>query len=237
MTRPLFVVETPEEAAERAAVLIQEIAPRTVALSGGSTPRATYELLGRRGTLRNADIWLADERCVPPDSPDANARLVRESLGDAIGTLNRVRGEDPPDEAARIYDEELRARLGDQPVFDLIVLGMGGDGHTASLFPGAPEVDERTLAAVATAQAHNGFRRVTLTLPVLNRARATLFIVCGPDKAPAFARIQDGEMLPAGRVLGATWVLDRAAATPPSPPTPRRKPWEPIEGQEALFEL
>lgn len=226
------VVDDAAAAAARVAALVEDAGATAVGLSGGSTPRAAYELLGLRGTLRDADVWLVDERCVPPDAPESNARLVRETLGDV--RLHRVRGEDPPDEAARVYDEEIEALLGREPVLDLIVLGMGGDGHTASLFPDAPELDERERRAVATRDAHAGFRRVTLTLPVLNAAREKLFLVTGYDKAPAFARIRDGELLPAGRILGARWIVDREAAEPPARLVRRRK-GTPIEGQESLF--
>lgn len=198
-----------------------------VALSGGSSLAATYRLLGERGTLREADVWFVDERCVSPDSPDSNARLVRETLGDSVGAVHRVRAEAAPDEAASAYEDEIRSALGPAPVFDVLVLGMGTDGHTASLFVDSPELAERERLAVATRAAHGGFRRVTLTLPVLNRARSAMFIVSGPDKAHAFARIQAGELLPAGRILGATWLVDEAAAT--------HRPAKGIE-QERLFE-
>lgn len=235
MTVIVEVLPDPEAVARRAADAVAEIAPRTIALSGGSTPRATYALLGRRGALAASEVFFVDERCVPPDEAASNYRLVRETIGDAAA-IHRVRGEDPPDEAARIYDEELRALLGDQPAFDLVVLGMGADGHTASLFPGAPELAERERAAVATRDARAGFRRVTLTLPVLNRARQALFVVTGADKAEAFSRVLGGETLPAARVLGARWLVDAAVAAA-APAALRRRSRDPGEGQESLFEI
>jgi 6-phosphogluconolactonase len=232
MARRVEICEDESAVAEATASLIAVIAPRTIALSGGSSVRPMYTLLGSRGTLSSCDIWQVDERCVPPGHKDSNARIIRETIG---LPFHRMLGEDPPDEAARVYDEELRASLGDEPVFDLVVLGMGPDGHVASLFPDAPELDERERRVVATAGAHQGHRRITLTLPVLNRARNAVFMVMGVSKAAAFQQIQDGELLPAGRVLGATWILDREAATPPQPAPRKRRSWEPIEGQESLF--
>jgi 6-phosphogluconolactonase len=223
----------PEAVAQRAAALIAEINPRTVALSGGSSPRRTYTLLGERRTLASSDVWFVDERCVPPDSDNSNYRLVRSTLGDACSSIHRVLGDEVPEEAARIYDEEIEASLGAEPVLDLCVLGMGPDGHTASLFPDAPELDERSRRAVATALPHLGFRRVTLTLPVLNRARRSVFVVIGADKAKVFAAIREGELLPAARVLGATWIVDSSVV---SVPVRRRRRAE-VEGQESLFEL
>ena len=235
MTRAIEVLPDPETVAHRAAALIAAIAPETVALSGGSTPRRTYSLLGERRTLAGTEVWFADERCVAPSSDASNFRLVRETIGDASGSIHRILGEEAPEEAARIYDEEIVARLGAEPVFDLVVLGMGPDGHTASLFPDAPELGERERRAVATRGMQLGFRRVTLTLPILNRARRVLFLVTGADKAKPFAEIRAGELLPAGRVLGATWIVDEAAAFLPAPARRRRR--TEVEGQESLFDL
>lgn len=237
MTILVEVLADPQALAARAADLVAEIGPRTIALSGGSTPRAAYALLGERGTLRGAEVFFVDERCVPPDDAASNYRLVRETVGSSAASVHRVRGEDPPEEAARIYDEEMRALLGEEPVLDVVVLGMGPDGHTASLFPGAPELAERELVAVATRDAHAGFRRVTLTLPVLNRARHALFLAAGADKAGAFRRIREGELLPAARVLGARWLVDAAAAAAAPAAPRRRRSREPGEGQETLFDL
>lgn len=211
MSLAFEVLPDPASLAGRAAEVVEEARPRTVALSGGSSPRATYALLGRRGVLREAAVYFVDERCVPPDHEASNYRMVREALGDA-GNLHRIRGEEPPERAAAAYEVELRAALGDEPALDLVVLGMGADGHIASLFPGAPEVEETGRLAVATGAAYGGYRRVTLTLPVLNRARAALFIVTGAEKAAALARVAAGEPLPATLVRGARWLLDSEAA-------------------------
>ncbi|MHB8510571.1 MAG: 6-phosphogluconolactonase [Actinomycetota bacterium] len=235
MSRELHVFETASLAADHVVRMIVDAQPSSIALSGGSSPKPLYRKLRELGALRDADVWLVDERCVPIDHPDSNAKLVTETLGPS--TLHHPPTEFGCDVAASIYDEELRAQLGDEPVFDLMVLGMGPDGHTASLFPDAPEIEERVHAAVSTKEPHVGHRRITLTLPVLNRARCSIMFVVGIDKAEAFARVQEGELVPAARVLGATWVLDMAAATPPAEPPPKRRRYDPIEGQQSLFEL
>lgn len=236
MTRPVEVFPDSESLAERTCALIGEavsdaLATREralVALSGGSTPRRTYELLGARGTLAasGVEIFFADERCVPPDDHAANYRLVAETIGDN-GNVRRMRGEIDPDEAAREYEALLRERFVDEtPAFDLMLLGIGSDGHTASLFPRSPELDERRRWVVATAREHGWVRRVTLTLPVLNAARRTLMLVTGRDKAKAVADILSGGTSPGARVLGAHLLLDEAAAGAPIPPRPRRDPDE-----------
>ena len=236
MTRPVEIFPDPESLAERVCALIGEtvsdaLAARgraLVALSGGSTPRRTYELLGERGTLAasGVEVFFADERCVPPEDHASNYRLVAETIGDN-GNVRRMRGEIDPDEAAREYEAVLRERFADQtPAVDLMLLGIGSDGHTASLFPGSPELDERERWVVATVREHGWVRRVTLTLPVLNAARRTLTLVTGRDKAKAVAEILSGGTSPAARVLGAHLLLDEAAAGDPIPPRPRRDPDE-----------
>lgn len=180
-----------------------------VALSGGSTPKRAYEL----AAWRDVEIWFADERCVPPDDERSNYRLVSERVeGPAI---HRIRGELPPAEAAARYDEEIRnVRL------DVALLGIGPDGHTASLFPDAPALAETERAAVAAEAGLEPFvPRVTLTIPKLSAARLVLFLVTGADKADAVARAFRGEAGPAtpaslvrsaeGRTVA---ILDPAAA-------------------------
>ena len=236
MTRPVETFPDAESLAARACALIEEtvadaIAARAhalVALSGGSTPRRTYELLGARGTLatNEVEIFFADERCVPPDDHASNYRLVAETIGDH-GNVRRIRGDLDPDEAGREYEALLRERFADaSPAFDLMLLGMGSDGHTASLFQGAPELDERERWVVATKREHGWVRRVTLTVPVLNASRRTLMLATGRDKAKAVAEILSGGTSPAARVLGAHLLLDEAAAGAPLPPRARRDPDE-----------
>jgi 6-phosphogluconolactonase len=240
VTRPLETFPEPDSLAERVCALVDEtvsdaLATREralVVLSGGSTPRRTYERLGARGTLeaRGVEIFFVDERCVPPEDHASNYRLVAETIGDN-GNVRRIRGEIDPNEAAHEYEALLRERFVDQaPAFDLVLLGIGSDGHTASLFPGSPELDERERWVVATEREHGWVRRVTLTLPVLNAARRTLMLATGRDKAKAVADILSGGTTPAARVLGAHLLLDEAAAGAPIPPRVKRS-------AEELFDI
>ena len=241
MTRPVEVFPDAEALSQRAAVLVAEAVGEALAargrafvsLSGGSTPRRTYELLGERGTLaaEGVEIFFGDERCVPPEDHASNFRLVAETIGDH-GNVRRIRGEIDPDEAAREYEALLRERFpGDAwPVFDLELLGIGSDGHTASLFPGSPELDERARWVVATKREHGWVRRVTMTLPVLNASRRTLMLATGRDKARAVADVLSGGTSPAARVLGAHLLLDEAAGGAPPPQRGKIAP-------EELFDL
>lgn len=243
MTRPVEVFPDPEALALRAAALVEETVGRarverdraTIALSGGSTPKRAYQLLGERGALAGDDveIFFVDERCVPPDDHASNYRLVAETIGDH-GNVHRMRGEIDPDEAASKYDALLRKRFDEvPPSFDLMLLGIGGDGHTASLFPDSPELAERERLVVATVKEHGWVRRVTMTLPVLNAARRSLLLVTGRDKARAVADVLSGGTSPGARVLGAEWLIDEAAAgSGPEPPARRARP-----ATEELFDL
>ncbi|MEX2211936.1 MAG: 6-phosphogluconolactonase [Gaiellaceae bacterium] len=195
-----------------------------VALSGGSTPQPAYELAAMHAPdWAHVELWWADDRCVPPSDPRSNYRLVRESLLDRLSRppqLHRIRGELPPEEAADAYDAAVRGvRL------DLALLGLGADGHTASLFPNSPALAETERAAVATEPGLEPLvPRVTLTIPTLSAARLVLFLVTGEDKAEAAARAFGGEPNPAtpaslvrsaeGRTVA---ILDRAAAAGLSP--------------------
>ncbi len=223
-----------EEAARRFAALAQAaVAARGrfgAALSGGSTPGALYRLLSAapyRARIPWAQVHLfwADERCVPPDDPGSNYRLVAETLlaGAPIPPENvhRVMGEWEPERAARAYEQAIRAFFGGaSPRFDLALLGLGKDGHTASLFPGADTLAETERLVVTAVAAYEGRPawRVTLTLPALNAARSVLFLVSGAEKAPVVqAILADGEEhLPARRVRPIAghlaWLLDAAAA-------------------------
>jgi 6-phosphogluconolactonase len=159
-----------------------------IALSGGSTPKPAYELAAElEPDWSGVSLWWADERCVPPDDELSNYRLVRKSLLDGLARppaeLHRIRGEVEPGEAARAYDTELAG-----VTLDLVLLGIGPDGHTASLFPNSPALDERERRAVAAAPGLEPFvERVTTTLPILSSARLVLFVVAGEEKADAAA--------------------------------------------------
>jgi 6-phosphogluconolactonase len=196
-----------------------------VALSGGSTPKATYELLAEtphatQVAWRRVHVFWGDERCVPPDHANSNYRMAREALLDHVQipaeNVHRVRGELAPSHAAAAYQAELEDVIGEGGRFDLILLGVGTDGHTASLFPGTTALDERERSAVAVFVEELNAWRVTLTLPTINAARSIVFLVSGRTKAPALARVHAGEPLPAGMVQPTdgrlTWVVDRAAA-------------------------
>ena len=220
-----------------AAELIFSIARQAVAsrgrfaaaLSGGSTPRHLYSLLAAspyREALpwQHMHVFWADERCVPPDHNDSNYRLANETfLSKAqipAGNVHRIRGEAEPGDAARQYEGELSAFFGPAiPAFDLVLLGIGQDGHTASLFPGSASLRERTRLALPVLRARPAPGRVTLTLPVLNAAEQVIFLVAGESKARIVHEVlEDGN--PKGRPAGLVrpfrgsliWMLDRGAA-------------------------
>lgn len=207
-----------------------------VALSGGSTPRALFGLLARepyRDTVDWSRVHIAwgDERCAPPDHPESNYRMAREALLDHVAVppdhIHRIPAELPdPDAAARAYEATLRSvfagegLLGDVPRFDLIQLGLGVEGHTASLFPGSPALLERSRLVAAPFVEQVGAYRITLTLPVLNAARQVHFLVAGAQKSAILCdvRRQYGERtdLPAAMVRPVdgrlVWLVDREAA-------------------------
>lgn len=195
----------------------------TLALSGGSTPRALYSLLAEPPYSESmpwerTHLFWGDERCVPPGHPESNYRTANEALISRIlipvGNVHRIRGElASPDEAALEYERDIDgfyracdAHYSVLPVFDLILLGMGNDGHTASLFPGRPELDEcRRLAVPSEAPPESPVRsRVTLTFPVINNAARVVFLVTGDDKRPIvesiLARDENSIVYPASRV-------------------------------------
>ena len=212
--------------ARRAGEAIDERGRFAVALAGGSTPRATYELLARDYTEEiewgRVHVFFGDERAVPPDHEDSNYRMAKEDLLDhvPIGSVHRMRGELPPEEAAADYEEKLRSFFGEgTPRFDLIMLGIGGDGHTASLFPETAALEVADRLTVANPVLKLETTRLTLTVPVINAARAVTFLVAGDDKAEALREILDGDadpraypaklVRPGGDL---TWMVDRAAA-------------------------
>ena len=212
----LVVVEDAEAAAREVAhrLAASARAGDEIALAGGSTPRRAYELAALLAPdWGRAGLWWGDERCVPPGDPRSNYTLARSALLDALarppGRIHRIRGELPAEQAASDYDEALRdTSLG------LTLLGIGADGHTASLFPGDLAVEERARLAVPVHAPD--VDRVTLTVPALNATRHVLFLAVGGDKADAVRRaLTGGGDVPAAFVRGAestTAVLDRAAA-------------------------
>jgi 6-phosphogluconolactonase len=195
------VVVTPDPAGAAAERLAEAVGGGGhVALAGGSTPRAAYERAAARDLDWSAStLWFGDERCVPPDHEHSNYRMVHEALLERIGgeppAVKRIAGERGPEEAARAYQEELRAAFGDGiPRLDLILLGLGPDAHTASLFPGDDALGERERLAVGVPTPGMAplVSRVTITLPVVNAARDVVFLVSGEDKAEAVARAFSG---------------------------------------------
>lgn len=198
--------------------------PVNVALAGGATPKAAYQRLAARcPPWRRVAFYFGDERCVPPDDPASNYRMARLALFDKTPLtpeqVHRIRGELPPEDAALEAEAQLRAQVGGDPfpAFDLMVLGLGPDGHTASLFPGHPALQERERAVLAVHREDLPQPwRVTMTLPVLNASRRVLMMVADGAKSRMVARALSGDpTVPAGllRPEGElTWLLTEAAA-------------------------
>lgn len=214
------VLETPEDVAVAAAVDIAAAmrrGSRTLVLAGGNTPRRCYELLARLDVeWGRVTVLFGDERCVPPDHADSNYRLAREALLDQVApaSVHRMVGELGPDEGAAEYSRIVE-RLAP---LDIVVLGIGEDGHTASLFPGHPEVNAKGWAVGVRNSPKPPPERVTLTLDALRGARRVIILATGAGKAQAVALAKRQEV-PSGMIAGARWLLDRAAAgQPPLPP-------------------
>jgi 6-phosphogluconolactonase len=200
----------------------------TFALSGGSTPRAAYARLARNDLARrinwkNVHILWGDERCVPPDDPRSNYRMAKEAMLDRVPIppqqIHRIRGEDFPEDAAEEYERELR-ELQRRGSLTLVLLGLGEDGHTASLFPGQAVMHERERWVLATPVPDGTMWRVTMTPAVINAARSVTFVVSGESKAARLQEVLQGpftpDVLPAqaiqpikGQLL---WMVDEAAA-------------------------
>jgi 6-phosphogluconolactonase len=236
----LRIVAAPADLARAAAEHIVGLASEAllargrfaVALSGGSTPRATYALLATDEVASRVDwgsvhVFWGDERCVPPDHPESDYRMAREALLDRVPippeNVHRMRAELDPAQAADDYERTLRTFFAGQEAgrFDLVLLGMGEDGHTASLFPGTHALDERERWVVANHVNTLDAWRITLTPPILNAAAHVTFLVTGQKKSETLRRVLNGprqpEVLPAqliqptsGRL---TWLVDEAAAS------------------------
>lgn len=222
-----------DEFTARAARAIAEHGSFAVALSGGSTPKRLYSALALvdRAQLdwSRVHLFFGDERCVEPDDEQSNYRMVRESLLSKIeippANVHRMHAElASVDEATHAYEHELRAHFGlaagEIPRFDLVLLGLGPDGHTASLFPGTSAIDERERLVAAPWVAKFGTHRITLTLPVFDNAACVLFLVSGEDKAETLKAVLENPRrtppLPAQLVEPTdgelVWFVDRAAA-------------------------
>jgi 6-phosphogluconolactonase len=226
---------TAEHFVARAAEAVTARGRFTVALSGGSTPRSTYTLLASDEFAPRVDwprvhVFWGDERCVPPDHPDSNYRIAREPLLLHVpipaGNVHRIHGELDPAQAAREYERVLLTVFGGSPGgspprLDLVLLGMGNDGHTASLFPGTAAIHEGERWVVAHHVPRLSAWRVTLTPAVINAAAQVTFLVAGAGKAERLREVLKGshqpDVLPAqivsptgGQLL---WLADAAAAS------------------------
>jgi 6-phosphogluconolactonase len=235
----VLVFETPQQVALIAAERFVEHARRSiddhklfsVALSGGNTPRLLYELLAHEAFKARVDwsvvhTFFGDERTVPPDHPDSNYRLAREALLSHVpipkDNVHPIKGIGDAVTNARLYEKELRTFFRSEwPRFDSVLLGLGKDGHTASLFPGTFALSESRAWAVANWIEDFRTYRITLTVPAINSAANVDFLVTGADKAQALAAVLEGpshpEHLPAQLIKpesgSVTWLVDRQAAS------------------------
>jgi 6-phosphogluconolactonase len=222
-----------EQFIELANKAIQQSGQFTVSLSGGSTPKTIYSLLASADHKERVDwfrvyLFWGDERCVPPNHPESNFRMVQESLLSKVQipdeNIHRMMGEKEPEQAATEYEEHLRRFFhlprGSVPRFDLIFLGLGEDGHTASLFPGSPALDEQNRLVAKVYVERLKAYRLTLTLPVINAAAQITFLVTGQSKSAVVKQIlgadSKSQSYPANRVRpvngNVTWLITRDAA-------------------------
>ena len=209
---------------------IQETGRFTIALSGGSTPKTLFELLAAQYSQHidwnHTFVFWGDERCVPPDNADSNYKMAQDTLLDHVPLLSlniyRIKGELPPQDMASQYEQTLRDFFHNQlPNLDLILLGMGDDGHTASLFPGTSAVNERTRWVVPNYVAAKQTWRITLTLPVINNAANVMFLVSGNSKAQRLKQVLQGsyekDQLPSQLIKPTNgnliWGIDQAASS------------------------
>jgi 6-phosphogluconolactonase len=238
-----YVEPDPAALARRAVQYFVEMAGEAVAahrrariaVSGGSTPKAAFELLAdpaqpwrTRMPWQALDLYWVDERSVPPDDPDSNYRMTREVLLDHVPLrpeqIHRIEGELDPEAAAARYESELRNSFrlegAESPRFDLVALGMGSDGHTASLFPHTEAIRQMSSLVTANHVPQKDAWRITLTWPVINHARSVFFIVSGSEKAAVLQEVLTGpldpERLPSQLIWPSsgilTFILDKAAA-------------------------
>jgi 6-phosphogluconolactonase len=230
---PALFQSAADEFAAQATAAIGTQGRFTVALSGGSTPKGLFSLLATQYLERlpweKMFFFWGDERQVPPDHPESNYRMAYEALLSKVpvpaGNVHRVPAEDPDaDRVAQQYEQTLgqffRPAVGAYPRFDLILLGMGPDGHTASLFPGTTALHEKSRWVVANWVEKLNANRITLTPPVINGAKVVMFLVGGADKSVTLKEVLEGKQSPElfpsklihptnGEVI---WLVDRAAA-------------------------
>jgi 6-phosphogluconolactonase len=233
------VLDIPEDVARAVAERFVEVAGKAVdangafavALSGGSTPKRIYELLAgddfrQRVSWPATHLFFTDERCVPPNHAESNYRMAREALFSKVdlpeGNVRRMRGEIEAVASAKLYEAEMRAYFGDVrwPRFDMILLGMGDDGHTASLFPHTDALAESSLWVIANPVAKFDAYRLTLSAPAINNAARIAFVVTGASKAGRLDDVlngsHDSQRLPAQMISPVNgtleWFLDGSAA-------------------------
>ncbi len=235
----MHVLPTSEESARAAAEFVSSLEEErtrtqgrfTIAFSGGSTPYRLYQLLASPSYREHIGwnrwhVFWSDERCVPPDHRDSNYCMAKEALLDHVpvpaGNIHRMRGEVTPGEAAEEYELELRAVFRPlEPIFDLILLGMGEDGHTASLFDRTDALQEEHRLVVANWVSHLQAHRITFTLPLINAASAIAFLVTDASRAGVLRRVLQptpGDQVPPAAqvrpVLGTVhWFLTEGAAS------------------------
>jgi 6-phosphogluconolactonase len=210
----LGVLEVVDDVPSAFARLMTAASPRSIALSGGDTARRCYELLATADVpWRDTEVFLGDERWVPIHDPDSNEGMARVTFLDHVqpAAVHSMRGAGKtPEAAAAAYNKLLRR----SPPIGLVHLGLGDDGHTASLFPGSPALDEENAFVVATGDDKHPHERITLTLPAIARARLVVFTVSGAEKRDALAKVRSGVDVPASRVRSPRimWLVDQAAA-------------------------
>ncbi len=234
MTLNVEILQDPDDLAERArqwflAAIDHNPGRVAVCLTGGSTPERLYRLLAAESLpWARIHVFFSDERFVPPGDELNNAGMARRALLDHVSipveNVHPIPTEtSSPDESAQRYEAELKAFYGadmldaSRPLFDLVLNGMGDDGHTASLFPGMSTLKEREKWVVASEAGMKPFvPRVTLTFPTLESCRFSAFLVAGAAKAATLARVRAGEDLPSARLKphgDLVWLIDRAAST------------------------
>ena len=205
-----------------------------IALSGGSTPKISFRLLAQpryrnKINWKRLHVYWGDERCVPPDHPESNYGMTRENLLQYIeipeSNIHRIKGELVPDQAANSYSREIQQNvpsgMGGIPCFDWLLLGMGEDGHTASMFPGSEVLNIKDKICAVSAHPESGQKRVTLTLPVINHAKKVTFLVTGKSKSRViseiFNRATGFDHYPVSLIHPShgeiEWLLDTAAAS------------------------
>jgi 6-phosphogluconolactonase len=239
--RQIIILNTAEELFVRAAEEIAHVAGEAICmhgefnlcLTGGTTPEPTYDLLATRFELsvdwKEVQFYWGDERCVSPDDPASNYAMANRTILSKLkiksDQIHRIHGEDRPEEAAREYEEELRARMnledGEFPRFDLMLLGLGTNCHMLSLFPGIPALHEQHRLVVPVEVEDKVRHRITLTPPVMNNSARIMFLVSGENKALAVKRVleenDDPERVPAHLVAPkdgvVIWMMDKAAAS------------------------